>query len=139
MVNKATVCGKLSLLREKYRLLQELSHTRQREFLSDPIKIGAAERLLQVCIEACLDIGHHLIASLGFPRPAEYRDIFRILGEQGVVPQDFSIRLQQMASFRNRLVHLYAEIDPKEVYRFLQNDIADFGLFARYLVDYLKL
>jgi uncharacterized protein YutE (UPF0331/DUF86 family) len=44
-----------------------------------------------------------------------------------------------MASFRNRLVHLYAEIDPKEVYRFLQNDIADFGLFARCIVDYLKL
>ncbi|MBI4639775.1 MAG: DUF86 domain-containing protein [Candidatus Tectomicrobia bacterium] len=36
---------------------------------------ASAERLLQVAVEACFDIRHHIIASEGFSRPQEYREI----------------------------------------------------------------
>ena len=65
------------------------------------------------------------------PRPTEYRDVFRILGEADVIPADLASRLEAMASFRNRLVHGYADVAPERVYDFLQHECADFDEFAR--------
>ena len=135
MIQKPLVCSKLAQLRERQQLLKQLAAEPREQFLADPVKRGAAERLLQVSIEICLDLGHHLIAGLGLPRPTEYRDVFRILGEHGIVSVEFSTRLERMAAFRNRLVHVYAEIDPQQVYDYLQTDRADFDEFARVIAS----
>jgi uncharacterized protein YutE (UPF0331/DUF86 family) len=138
MIDTKLVCGKLAQLRERQQTLAQLAAEPRAQFLADPVKLGAAERLLQVSIEICLDVGHHLIAGLGLPRPAEYRDVFRILGERGLLGSDFTARLEKMAAFRNRLVHVYAEVDPEQVYQFLQKDRADFDEFARVIASFIK-
>ena len=138
MIDKQLVCGKLAQLRERQEPLKRLAALPREQFVADPLDVSAAERLLQVSIEVCLDIGHHLIAAMGFPRPTEYRDVFRILGEHGVLTRDFAARLEKMASFRNRLVHAYADIDANLVYDFMQNDRADFDEFARVIAGQVK-
>jgi uncharacterized protein YutE (UPF0331/DUF86 family) len=42
-----------------------------------------------------------------------------------------------MVQFRNRLVHLYWEVDEEIVYAILQNNLDDFDIFARYILDYM--
>jgi len=138
MIDKALVCAKLSELRERQRLLDQLAVEARDTFVADPIKRSAAERTLQVAIEICLDVGHHLIVALGLRRPSEYREVFRILGEGGVVPPAFAGRLERMASFRNRLVHGYAAVDPQRIYDFLQHDRQDFEEFARAVATFLR-
>jgi len=135
MIQKPLVCAKLAQLRERQQILKQLAAERREQFIADPVKRGAAERLLQVSIEICLDVGHHLIGGLGLPRPSEYRDVFRILGERGIVTPEFAARLEKMAGFRNRLVHVYAEIDAEQVYDYLQNDRKDFDEFARVIAS----
>jgi uncharacterized protein YutE (UPF0331/DUF86 family) len=39
------------------------------------------------------------------------------------------MKLRQMAKFRNRLVHLYGEIDDKYVYEFIKKDLKDISDF----------
>ena len=56
----------------------------------------------------------------------------------GVVEDDFKERLTKMARFRNRLVHLYWEIDPETVYQLLQDNLDDFKLFQEKVVAYLN-
>ena len=43
-----------------------------------------------------------------------------------------------MAKFRNRLVHLYWEIDPETVYQLLQDNLDDFVLFQQKVVSFLN-
>ena len=138
MIDRSRVCAKLAQLRERQDLLRQLAGVPREQFVADPVRRSAAERGLQVSIEICLDIGHHLISALGLPRPTEYRDVFRILGERGVVSTDFAARLEKMASFRNRLVHVYAEIAPDMVYDFLQHECADFDEFAHVIAAVVK-
>lgn len=78
--------------------------------------MGAAKYYLQVAIESCIDLGSHIIATHRLRAPRDYRDTFAVLGEANVIPQDFVSRLQDMASFRNRLVHLYSEVDARRVH-----------------------
>ena len=93
MIDRSRVCAKLAQLRERQDLLRQLAGVPREQFVADPVRRSAAERGLQVSIEICLDIGHHLISALGLPRPTEYRDVFHILGERGVVSTDVAARL----------------------------------------------
>jgi len=42
-----------------------------------------------------------------------------------------------MVQFRNRLVHLYWEIDAEIVYEILQKNLGDFDVFTKYVVNYI--
>jgi len=98
----------------------------------------AVERSLQVSIEICLDMGRRIIAIEGLPYPETNRDIFRILGQAHLIPGELSAQLQEMAGFRNLLVHDYAEIDDQRVYQILQNWLSDFDAFAEAIIAYLE-
>jgi uncharacterized protein YutE (UPF0331/DUF86 family) len=54
-----------------------------------------------------------------------------VLEEHDVVDADFGMKLRHMAKFRNRLVHLYGEIDDRYVYEFIREDLHDILNFKR--------
>ena len=61
-------------------------------------------------------VHHSKIASEGFRAPKSYVESFEILTKQEILPQSFFPTLRQMAQFRNRLVHLYREVDAEDVF-----------------------
>ena len=50
----------------------------------------------------------------------------------------FSEELRSMAKFRNRLVHLYWEVDDKMLYDILQKRLSDFKTFLNAISKYLN-
>ena len=85
-------------------------------------------------IECCLDVANHIIASERYRSPEDYADSFKVLQEQGLVSTDLGQKLRQMAKFRNRLVHLYGEIDNSYVYQFIQDDLKDIEKFKEIIL-----
>jgi len=99
---------------------------------SKDIKIQRfVERTLHIAIEACLDIGNHIISDEGFREPEDNRDIFNVLGEKGIITDKLQKRLQDMASFRNLIVHSYAKIDNEIVYGILKKRLGDIEEFMK--------
>jgi uncharacterized protein YutE (UPF0331/DUF86 family) len=95
-VDADLVAARVAKIREQLHHLARLSALERTAFLASPIEQHAAERELAVAIEACLDIGHHVIAREGFRRPGDYRDVFRILREQEIIAPDLGHRLEDM-------------------------------------------
>lgn len=127
----------------QYRLrLIEMKQSTRKEFLNDDLRQDAAERLLHLAIESCLNIGNRLVSLFQFEKPIEtpetYADVFKALQRLGVVDEGFSRRLVEMAKFRNRLVHAYLDLDKETVYQILQNCPGDFQLFQESIVQFLK-
>jgi uncharacterized protein YutE (UPF0331/DUF86 family) len=87
------------------------------------------ERYFQVAIECCVDIASHIVAANELRRPADRRDVFKVLAEAGYLDEDYAATMVQMAQLRNRLVHLYWDIDPEKMYRYLQDDLVFFARF----------
>jgi uncharacterized protein YutE (UPF0331/DUF86 family) len=135
MVSVEKISLKFSKLDEYLILLKKISSTPTESFLKDKILIGSAKYYLQVSIECCLDVANHIIASEHFRAPSDYADSFKILEEQNLISKELSQKLRQMAKFRNRLVHLYGEIDDTYVYDFMSNDIIDIELFQRKIIE----
>lgn len=99
------------------------------EFQADFRNVEAAKHLLQTSIEAMMDIAAHILARRRLPTPHEGAEIFRRLGEAGLLPAERVQTYAQMVRFRNLVVHLYHEVDAERVYEVLQNDLGDVRQF----------
>lgn len=130
MVDRERVDGLLALLQRYVSLLRELAEQPLETVQADPHVRGSAERYLQLAIETALNTGHHVIGGLGLRQPADYADVFRILGEAGILDPDFAAEIEPMAGLRNRLVHVYWEVDPEQVHTLLRTRLDDFDRFA---------
>lgn len=120
------------------RRLKELADLPKDEFLSNPHFIGSAKYFFIVAIEAVIDMCNHVISRNRLRVPEDYADTFRVMGEAGFFDEEFVDRLVQMARFRNRLVHLYWDIDDEIVYEILQKDIQDLEEFVKRFMEGLK-
>jgi uncharacterized protein YutE (UPF0331/DUF86 family) len=134
MISAEKITDKFGQLDEFLSILKGMRKTPLDKFLKDKILIGSAKYYLQVSIECCLDIANHIIAAEGLRAPKDYADSFKVLEEQRVFDEKLGLKLRQMAKFRNRLVHLYGEIDDKYVYEFVKKDLKDFSDFKSVIV-----
>jgi uncharacterized protein YutE (UPF0331/DUF86 family) len=130
VVDKPKLDQMLGNLRAYVAVLRGLAAVPREAFLADHDKIGNAKYHLLIAIECCIDVANHIIASENYRIPKDNADSFAVLTEHGAVPGDRRDRLRAMARFRNRLVHLYWDVDDARVYQYLQeglDDLAGFG------------
>jgi uncharacterized protein YutE (UPF0331/DUF86 family) len=135
VVSLEKIFEKFALLDEYLGSLKKIAKTPIDKFLNDKILIGSAKYYLQVSIECCLDVANHIIAAEKFRVPQDYADSFKVLEEQALVPEDLGKRLQQMAKFRNRLVHLYGTIDDSNVHKYINKDVKNLVKFKSIVIE----
>ena len=71
-----------------------------------------------------------------FAKAETYPDVFRVLGDNQLIDEALSSRLIEMARFRNRIVHLYWEIDDSAVFDILANSLDDIRKFISIVAAY---
>jgi len=135
MVSKEKIFQKFSLLDEYLNILKDIASKPVNTFIKDKILLGSAKYYLQVSIECCLDVANHIIASERLRVPRDYADSFKVIEEEGLVSGKLGKRLQQMAKFRNRLVHLYGDIDDENVHTYINKDVKDLVEFKSIVID----
>jgi uncharacterized protein YutE (UPF0331/DUF86 family) len=79
-----------------------------------------------------------IIASEKFRAPRDYSDSFMVIQEEGLISSGLGDRLRQMTKFRNRLVHLYGEIDNAYVYGYIKRDLKDLEEFKSIIIKRFK-
>ncbi|MBD3315704.1 MAG: DUF86 domain-containing protein [Chitinivibrionales bacterium] len=105
------VSSLISSLRGALRLLRDLATLPKQDFMQDMHRQSSAKYNLITAIEAIVDISNHLISRNGWRAPESYADTFDVLVENGALSQDHLDDFKAMARFRNRLVHLYWDVD----------------------------
>jgi uncharacterized protein YutE (UPF0331/DUF86 family) len=120
-------CGDIE---ESVIRLEHLATAGRDQFLADRDSQDIACYRLLVAIEAALGLCYHVATRRLRKAPDDYAACFAVLSEAGLIPEDLSRRLQQMARFRNLLVHIYWKLDYGRVYDIMQRDIGDLRLFA---------
>ncbi len=124
------VTNRVSDIEEALTGLRELGALPKGDYLDDPHKVASSKYHLIVAIEAALDLANHLIAKNRFRVPQDNADSFRVLAEHDVLPSDLTAALEDMARFRNLLVHRYGDVDDARVHAILGDDITDLHRFV---------
>lgn len=128
----------MSLLEGYLSDLEAVSATARTELAEDKVTRRYVERTLHLAIEACLDIGFHIISAEGYREPRYGREVMGILAEQGWIDEYISDQLQGMAGFRNILVHDYATIETAIVLRVLETRLPDLREFGNSIASRLE-
>ncbi len=137
MVNRDTVEKAIETISLNVRELRRAVDIDWEKYQTDIRARRFVERSLQVIIEACLDITHHIISDDGMREPVSYRDAFVVLGENGILPQEELEKYEKIAMFRNLLVHYYEKIDDEIVFGIFRKNLGDFDRFVGHVLTYL--
>ncbi len=132
------ITSKLEQLDEYVNILKGYQHIKIEDLLSDHTLRGAVERYLEVALECSIDISEMIISREKLKRPDTYQEVFLILGDHGILPEEFAKKFAPSAGLRNRLVHMYAKINIEKLYYYLQNNIDDIEKFGKYIAKYIK-
>ena len=85
---------------------------------------------LHRALEGVFNISAHILSRIPGGQATKYREMAQNLGKFKIIDKQFAeTELSEMADYRNRLVHFYAEVKPEEVYDILQNHLGDFDIF----------
>lgn len=110
--------------------LETFGKISKEEFLKNSERQYAVMHLLQLAIEASLSLGNHIIARERLGVPQNYQDTFSLLEKAKILEPEFADEMKKMARFRNRLVHIYWEIDVPQLYEILTTRLGDFKEYA---------
>jgi uncharacterized protein YutE (UPF0331/DUF86 family) len=139
MIDRATICRRLHALEAYTAELEQLGATLSRaEFDSALGRQWMVEHGLQLAIECILDIGNHLVAAERLGTPQSYREVIELLGQTGILPQEFVSRVRGMPGFRNILVHDYLRVDTSVVWGMLQDGPTHFREFLRHIAAHVR-
>lgn len=111
--------------------LRELVSLPQGEF-SDTQKdyFDVAKLRLREALEGVFNIGAHILSRIEGGRTTAYKEIAKKLGAFGIMEKDFADgALTDMAGYRNRLTHFYADVPAAEIYEVLHKHLGDFDVF----------
>ncbi|MHB1043110.1 MAG: type VII toxin-antitoxin system HepT family RNase toxin [Eubacteriales bacterium] len=134
MVDRVKLRQKIAFIEKNLRLLEELKSVPFEKFDRDSINFNAAVRVLQISIETMLDIANHIVARERLGVPNTYAESLDLLASGKVITPEYAARAKNMARFRNRAVHLYMDMNEKEVYNILRNDLDDFREFIQQVI-----
>lgn len=137
-MKKRDIQTKIDVILDNLEKLYKLKTKTYEDFVSDFRNIDSALHRLQTSIQALLDIGSYVIASLGLKTPNTNAEIIEILTEAGYIPEDKAETFIKMSQFRNRIVHLYNHIDTEMLYDIMANEIADIKEFYTTLLEIIE-
>lgn len=137
-LKKEALIPRLDGIAEDVEKLLKLKEKGLEEFKNNEEVFALSQFYLRQALEGVFHIGEHILSRLNGGRAAEYKEIAKLLGEKGVVNKNFAASsLKDMAGYRNRLTHFYAEITPEEIYNILQNNLEDISLFLKEIKNFL--
>ena len=108
------------------------------QFRADARNLAAAESYLRRALESLLDLGRHILAK-GFGVAAtEYRQVATGLERWGVLNRDQALLLGMLAGYRNRMVHLYNEIEAEELRLICKERLGDVEVVLGAMLAWLR-
>jgi uncharacterized protein YutE (UPF0331/DUF86 family) len=127
LVDSNVILKRIGRIRSSVASLEQIRRTHsKKQFLEDDLVKAAAERNIQVAIQAVLDICNHVLADMKLEVPDEEKNAFQILASHRVIAPGLAKILTKMAGTRNVLVHEYLEVDHNLLYSIMSRQLGDF-------------
>jgi len=137
-LEREVIEGKFDVIDRNLRFLEEIKTMSPHQFAESYRDIQAAKYSLLEIMEACIDIANYIISVKGFRRAEEYSEMFKVLKEEGVIGKELATKLEDMARFRNLLVHRYGEVNNRRVLEIVKHSLKDIEEFEKEIEKFIE-
>jgi uncharacterized protein YutE (UPF0331/DUF86 family)/predicted nucleotidyltransferase len=129
LVDPESVERRLRHLGSQIAVLRDIQGRGAAAFDDELIRM-AAERALQVAVQAACDIANHILAEDTDVTPEDYGAAFLALTPLGIIDATLAERLRSAAGLRNVLVHMYVDLDPERTWAAIEriDDLVEFAV-----------
>ena len=136
LMDKERIYIKLDEIDQYLQEIEKIMPSSSEEYSPDLMRKRALERLIQITIEAVMDVSAMIVKEMRLGLPYREEDFLdKISGT--VLSPDLVMKLREMKSFRNILLHGYSQIDDKRVYEILTRDLDDVVEFREAVIEFL--
>jgi len=101
------------------------------------IEKAALERIVQMTIEAILDVGNSMIDGFIMRDPGSYEDIIDILEDEKVITSEMSEGFKKIVSLRKSLQQDYTTVDHNTLLNVFQQELVYLKIYAPKVREYL--
>jgi uncharacterized protein YutE (UPF0331/DUF86 family) len=136
MVNRSLLAAKWTELAERLAQIRRHRKATLAELESDRDATELVAFNLMLAVQVCADVANHLIADEAWSAPRTTGEAFTRLGEHGVISPDLAAALKLAVGFRNVIVHGYAGVDLRPLYRASTQGVDDLDAFARAVAEW---
>ena len=128
---------RIDRIRRFKRDLEEFARIPREAFRGNRERQYAVLHAMQNAIEGCIEIASHIVSADRLGAPTDHAHLFSLLEENRVIPASVAESMRQMARFRNRIVHLYWDLDLDLVYEYLTARLGDVDSYLTAIEEYL--
>lgn len=138
MVDPDLITAKLADLQSRIERVRARCPESAEALANDRDALDLVSFNLLLAVQACLDIGSHIIADEGWEPAQTLAGTFRRLHEHQVLQDATSRALAEAAGLRNVVAHGYAGVDPDRVYRAATDGLHDLEAFAQQVASWVR-
>jgi len=137
--DKEKISQRIADIAKAFNELQKYEKMDVDEFLANQNNFPLASYWLRLAIEAVLTIAVHILSRLPQNgKDKDYTQVLVSLGDYGVISVEFAKKIRGMAGYRNRLVHLYWEVEPEELLNIIKENLPDFEEFIGQIKSFIS-
>ena len=138
-LQEESIQDKLFRLKAHGDFIEDIFKNRSdKEILSDLHIYYSLEHMLQIAIQIILDIGTHILAEEFHENPQSYAEVIVSLGKHEIVSAKFANEQEEMAKFRNKLVHGYDTVEKDKVVAYGRIAPNIFHIFGQSYVAFIE-
>ena len=149
MIQQEIIKNKLQLLTGYICELKEFIDITYEEYVSSNKNKRTVERLIELIVECGSDISGDILSLFNGTVPESYYESFSLLGEKGIIEENYSRHLAKYGGLRlrpvrptgwkrNRIIHEYGSYKDEIVYSQIKPLYTDFQIFYKEIDNYLK-
>jgi uncharacterized protein YutE (UPF0331/DUF86 family) len=128
---------RLALILDYLNEIKPLAAMSLEEFLDTRYMLRAAERLLEITVQAAIDINNHLLKEQFKIVISSNAIGFQELNRYGVISEELANQLADSARLRNHLAHRYYEIDYEIVFIVLSKVLDHYPLYVHQIENFI--
>jgi uncharacterized protein YutE (UPF0331/DUF86 family) len=125
VVDRAVLAARIAAVRDAVSRIRSVLPAERQVFLADRTVREVVILNLFVALQEALSLATHWLADEGSALPQNYADVFRHLGEKGLIPSDLAQRLAAASGLRNLVAHQYAVIDWARIHEIASLHLGD--------------
>lgn len=137
MIDKNLIKEKIKNIQEYLKEIKPILALSVKDIVGNIEKLRTLERNFQLIVDEVLDINIHFIKEMNLKSPDDFQSTFEILGENKIIPLDFTYKIAPAVGLRNRLVHRYEKLDKKLFIETFKKDFSDFEHYIKLIDSYL--
>ena len=136
---KQKVLSKIDEIGKYLEEIEDIKPDSLNEYKDSIEKKRACERILQILIEAAIDIDYLIYKDKGLGIPKDDLSVIEELFKKKVINKEIKESLLNLNGFRNILVHKYGTVDDELVFENLKENLGDFQTLKEWVQHGINL